>query len=190
MRHPLYTIGHSTRSLDELVELLEEHGIRTLVDVRRFPGSRRHPHFGREPLAAALEGRAVAYRHEPALGGRRGAPAADSPNVAWRNASFRAYADHTSSDEFGEALERVLRGGEEAPLAVLCAEALPWRCHRRLIADVAVARGRRVVHILAPGRAEDHELHPDVRVDERGRVTWPAAPPEQRGLFEGGEGER
>ncbi|MSR35211.1 MAG: DUF488 domain-containing protein [Gemmatimonadetes bacterium] len=131
----LFTVGHSTRPLDEFMALLHAHGIGRVVDVRRFPGSRRHPHFGKDNLAAALADAGVEYAHEQELGGRREAPAVDaarSPNVAWRNASFRAYADHTASAPFRAALEGVLEGALARPTAVMCAEAVPWSCHRQV----------------------------------------------------------
>ncbi len=179
---PLYTIGHSTRSTEELVALLKAHGVRAVVDVRRFPGSRRHPRFNREALAQDLEAAGIAYRHEEGLGGRRGAPAPASPNGGWRNASFRAYADHMDTAAFRAALERVLRA-PDGPVAVMCAEAVPWRCHRQLIADAAVALGREVRHILSPDRAEPHRLHEAARVRPDGTVVYPPEPPSQGDLF-------
>jgi len=169
----VFTIGHSTRSAGELIAILAEAGIERLVDVRRFPASRRHPQFGRDALAAALAEAGIAYRHEPDLGGRR-PPRPDSPNTAWRVAAFRGYADHMDSREFRAALERLLAGAAERPTAVMCAEAVPWRCHRRLIADALVARGIAVVHLLAPGRSDPHVLSPDARVLPDHRLVYPA----------------
>jgi len=160
---PLFTIGHSTRTSDELIRLLAEHGIERLVDVRRFPGSRRHPQFAREALAGSLAAAAIEYLHEPDLGGRR-QPLPDSPHTAWRVAAFRGYADYMGSPPFAVALARLLRLAAAAPTVILCAEAVPWRCHRRLIADAATVAGTEVVHILGPGRAERHELDPKARV--------------------------
>jgi uncharacterized protein (DUF488 family) len=180
----LYTIGHSTRSFDEFLALLRAHGIRRLVDVRRFPGSRRYPHFGQAALAAALPEAGIEYVHEEALGGRREAEAAeDSPNRAWRSASFRAYADYMASDAFRGALDRVLGAARETPTAVMCAEAVPWRCHRQLIADAAVARGWRVLHVLDERRADEHALRAEARVLEDGTVIYPgaAAPESEQG---------
>jgi uncharacterized protein (DUF488 family) len=169
-----------------LVALLAEAGVELLVDVRRFPGSRRHPHFAREPLARALAEAGIAYRHEPDLGGRR-APRPDSPNGAWRVAAFRGYADHMATAEFAAALDRLAALAATRPTAILCAEALPQRCHRRLIADALAARGHEVVHLLAPGRRERHLLHPAAVVDG-GRLTYPAGPTtgDQGRLFPGG----
>lgn len=153
--------------------------MRFLVDVRRFPGSRRHPWFAREPLAAALAAGGIGYAHEVELGGRRTARP-DSPNGALRNASFRGYADHMLEEPFRAALQRVLVHAERAPTCVLCAEAHPSRCHRRLIADAALARGARVVHLLEPGRALEHALASEARVVD----GWPLYPP--RGAGSGG----
>lgn len=182
MAHPvarIWTAGHSTRSLEEFLELLAGPGIELVADVRRYPGSRRHPQFGRERLEAGLAAAGVAYRHLPALGGRR-SPDPESPNTAWRNAAFRAYADHLGSAEFAAGLEELETAARERRTAVVCAEAVPWRCHRRLIADALTVRGWEVVHLLAPGREEVHALHPDAVVDGA-RITYPAS--RQVGLF-------
>lgn len=167
----LHTIGHSTRSLEELESLLREHDIARLVDVRRYPGSRRHPHFARESLAGALPSIGVEYVHAPELGGRRD-PCRDSPNTGWRNASFRAYADYMMTEAFRTALDALL--GSSAATAIMCAEAVPWRCHRNLIADALVARGVQVVHILGPGQSSVHELNPMARLRGDGALIYPA----------------
>jgi uncharacterized protein (DUF488 family) len=169
------TIGHSTRELPEFLDLLRAHGIGRLVDVRRYPASRRHPHFAKEALVSALRAERVDYRHEPDLGGRR-TGRRDSPHTAWRSAGFRAYADHMDTPEFVAALGRLVELGREAPTAILCAEAVPWRCHRQLIADALVARGIEVRHILGPGPAEPHALHSAVEVRPDGRLVY-AGPP-------------
>jgi uncharacterized protein (DUF488 family) len=182
----LLTVGHSTRSLADFLELLAVHGIRRLVDVRRFPGSRRYPHFGAERLAQALAERGIEYAHEEQLGGRRGggeAAGESSPNRAWRNAQFRAYADHMASRSFGEALARVLEAARSTRTAVMCAEAVPWRCHRQLIADAAVARGWRVLHVIDAGEARSHALNAEARVGADGAVTYPGVTAPQRDLF-------
>jgi uncharacterized protein (DUF488 family) len=163
MAATLFTIGHSTRPIDELLGLLAEHRIETLIDVRRFPGSRRHPQFSRETLAGSLAAAGIAYVHEADLGGRR-QPLPDSPHTAWRVAAFRGYADYMGSAPFGAALDRLLRSAARSRTVILCAEAVPWRCHRRLIADAATAAGAEVLHILAPGRAERHQLDANARV--------------------------
>src|SRR5688500_6609872 len=144
---PIYTIGHSTRTLEAFLGLLAREDIRFLFDVRRFPGSRRHPQFASAALAAELRAAGIEYRHMPSLGGRRDADPL-SRHVGWRNASFRGYADHMATAEFQAALDEVIEVGERIPATVMCAEAVPWRCHRNLIADALVARGREVRHIL------------------------------------------
>src|SRR5690606_37958987 len=131
------------------------------------------PHFSRESLAAALPPLGIEYSHEPELGGRR-TPRPDSVNGAWRSASFRAYADHMDQPSWQAALGRVLTGAERVPTAVMCAEAVPWRCHRQLIADAVVARGGRVCHVLSVSRADPHTLSPHARVNAANRLTYPA----------------
>ncbi len=181
----VFTIGHSTRTINELTDLLTRNGVQRLVDVRRFPGSRRHPHFNREALAGSLADAGIVYRHAPELGGRRGAPDPASPNTGWRNASFRAYADHLGTPEFREALETLLEDAVRGPVAIMCAEAVPWRCHRQLISDALVARGHPVLHILSEAEPRPHELNEMARTDPEGGVTYPGAAPEQRELFGG-----
>jgi uncharacterized protein (DUF488 family) len=169
----LFTVGHGTRSTDELVAVLRSGGVGRVVDVRRFPGSRRHPHLGREPLGAALAATGVSYEWPgEALGGRRSG-AEPSRHPALRNAAFRAYADHMDSPEFQEALDRLLdevRAGP--PTAVMCAETLWWRCHRRLIADAAVLKGTPVTHLVDERTLTPHELSPDARRDDEGRPVY------------------
>lgn len=143
----LFTIGHSTRSFGELLELLQREGVRHLIDVRAFPASRRYPHFSKQSLESSLPAVSIRYTHFPELGGRRKGRA-DSRNVKWRNAGFRAYADYMETPEFEAALERLLGVAAEGPSAIMCAEAVPWRCHRTLIADAVEARGVQVFHIL------------------------------------------
>ena len=168
------TIGHSTRALAEFLALLEEFEVTTLVDVRRFPGSRRYPHFGGPALAHSLAGAGIGYTHEPDLGGRRD-PSPDSVNTAWRVAAFRGYADHMASPEVRAGLERVLALSEAGRPVVMCAEAVPWRCHRQLIADTLVARDVTVRHILGPGQERPHELNPNARPGPDGVLIYPAA---------------
>lgn len=179
----IYTIGHSTRSIQELVGLLQKHDISLLLDVRRFPGSRRYPHFAREALAASLPSAGIEYIHEPDLGGYR-KPRPDSPNTAWRVAGFRAYADHMDSGEFREALGRLMNRAEEKATAIMCAEAVPWRCHRRLISDALLVRGHEVVHILAPGKTDEHEVNPNARVLAGHRLVYPDSSEDQIELGE------
>lgn len=153
-----HTIGHSTRGIEELLGLLKAYGIATVVDVRRMPGSRRNPHFSRDALKQNLEAAGIDYLHLPELGGRR-SPAKDSPNTAWRNDQFRGYADHMAGPEFRAGIERLLQ--VKGPAAILCAEAVPWRCHRQLIADELVRRGLEVIHILDERSTKAHELNPN-----------------------------
>jgi uncharacterized protein (DUF488 family) len=173
----LYTVGHSTRSLDELVGLLHGHGIVLLADIRTAPGSRRLQHFSRVALEAELPGRGIDYVHLPELGGLR-RPRPDSPNAGWRNESFRGFADHMATAEFAAALERLLQLGRARPTAAMCAEAVPWRCHRSLVADALLVRGVEVRHVLGPGRAQAHTLTPFAHVDA-GRITYPASTQER-----------
>jgi uncharacterized protein (DUF488 family) len=151
---------------------MESEAIARVVDVRRFPGSRRHPHFGGEPLQQALRETGIEYRPLPARGGRRSARAEDSPNTAWRVESFNAYADYMQTPQFAEARRELELVGFEKRTAIMCAEALPWRCHRRLIADSFVALGWRVHDIIAAGRTQEHAL-PDFARISADNVTYP-----------------
>lgn len=148
------------------------HGVQLVADVRRFPGSRRHPHFAREPLAAFLRTRDIEYRWMPELGGRR-TPRPDSQNTGWRVAAFRGYADYMETPEFGDAFAALLDEAHALPTAIMCAEALWWQCHRRLISDALVVSGATVLHIQAPGRAEPHRLLPPAHL-VNGRLTYAA----------------
>ena len=172
MRPTVFTIGHSTRALDEFLTMLRDFEIDVLVDVRRFPGSRRFPHFSKENLSRSLADAGIEYRHALELGGRRAA-AKESPNRFWRSGSFRAYADHMATPEFQHELEELLALGTDRVPVIMCAEAVPWRCHRQLISDALVARECRVRHIMAPGKADDHKLNPGARVAANGLVTYP-----------------
>lgn len=168
----LYTIGHSTRTLEELVETLRSFGVDLLVDIRTIPRSRHTPQFNREALSTELPRRGIGYKHMRALGGLR-KPRPDSGNTAWRNASFRGFADYMESPEFAAALDE-LRGlaRNAGAVAIMCAEAVPWRCHRSLVADALTAHGDAVLHIMGPGKAQPHALTPFALV-EGGRVTYP-----------------
>jgi len=170
---PIYTVGHSTRSADEFRELLESFQVQLLVDVRQFPGSKRFPHFSSAGLIESLSAAGIAYRHEPDLGGRRRAQG-DSPNGFWRNASFRAYADYMATPEFRSALDRLLEAADNQSTTIMCAEAVPWRCHRWLISDVLAARGLEVIHILALKSSKPHVINPNARVSLEGILTYPA----------------
>lgn len=178
----IYTLGHSTRDLGAFLELLTLHGIEQLADVRRYPASRRHPHFAREALAAALEAARIAYRHEPDLGGRRPARP-DSVNTGWRSAAFRGYADHMATPEFQSALTRLLDIAHARPTVIVCAESVPWRCHRQLIADALVARGERVGHILDAQRVAAHRLSSHAQVLPDGGLRYPAGLAGQLALY-------
>jgi uncharacterized protein (DUF488 family) len=165
-----YTIGHSTRTLDEFVALLRAHDVTQLGDVRTVPKSRRHPHFAGEALSRTLPDASVAYRHFAGLGGLR-KPRQDSRNTGWRHESFRGYADHMDTPVFQRALDELIAWGP-ARTAIMCAEAVWWQCHRQLIADALVARGIEVRHIMSATSAPPHTLTAFARVDE-GRVTYP-----------------
>ena len=160
----IWTIGHSTREIDVFISLLEENGIKLLADVRSLPGSKRYRQFNREALAKSLADAGILYEHVPELGGRR-KPKPDSRNTDWRNASFRAYADHMETEEFQKGIERLLvLGGEAGPAAIMCAEAVWWRCHRSLISDYLKSRGIEVMHILDANKTEPHPFTSAARI--------------------------
>jgi uncharacterized protein (DUF488 family) len=172
----IWSVGHSTRSLDELISLLTAAGVRVLADVRRVPRSRRHPQFRDESLARSLPAAGVEYAPMPDLGGlRKPLPPRESHNGGWRVEGFRGYADYMQTGPFEEALGKLQELARRVPTAFMCAEALPWRCHRSLIADALVARGWTVLHLVEPGAAPSaHSLRGFARV-EGTRVTYPAA---------------
>ena len=158
------TIGHSTRSLKELLELLEAHGVEQLADVRTIPRSRHNPQFNRESLAGKLRRAGIGYTHMPALGGLRH-PRPDSPNQGWRNASFRGFADYMQTPEFGAGIVALIDAAVSARTVIMCAEAVPWRCHRSLIADALLVRGVEVCEISSAVRARPLVLTPWARVE-------------------------
>lgn len=166
-----FTVGHGTRSLDELIAVLRDAGIDILVDVRRFAGSRRHPHFARESLAVTLPDAGIEYQWWEELGGRRSAQP-NSRHTALRNSSFRAYADHMDGAEFESAREALEALARSRPAAAMCAETLWWRCHRRHIADVMMLHGFDVTHLLDVGKSQPHKLHPAVRIGDDGRPVY------------------
>lgn len=175
----IYTIGHSTRPLEEFLALLREAGTTLLVDVRIAPGSRRHPQFAGPALARALAEHGIEYLHLRELGGHR-RPRPDSPHRGWRVGGFRGYADHMQTPAFAAALDVVVARAANEAVTLMCAEAVPWRCHRRLIADALTVRGIEVVHLLGPSRREVHRLPPFARVegtsviyDGAGMPLWP-----------------
>ena len=169
----ILTIGHSTRPMEEFIELLRQHGVERLVDIRTIPRSRHNPQFNGDALARSLRGEQIEYAHLKELGGLRH-PRPDSANLGWRNASFRGYADYMQTEEFDEAVRRLLQVCGEKQCAVMCAEAVPWRCHRSLLADALVARGIPVEHILSASRRDARHLAPFAKI-ENGKVTYPKA---------------
>ncbi len=165
------TVGHSTRSIEQFLQLLRIYGIRRLVDVRTIPRSRHNPQFNHEALSHALHSRRLHYRHLKDLGGLRHGKL-NSPNVGWQNASFRAFADYMQTPAFEKALEKLIRLAAVERTVIMCAEAVPWRCHRSLIADALSVRGTVVRHIFSPTQSKPHALTPFARV--RGlQVTYP-----------------
>ena len=166
----LWTIGHSNRSFDEFLNILQSGKIELVVDVRRFPGSRKHPHFGQEQLPGLLNGHGIGYLHLPELGGRRPV-APDSPNTAWRNASFQGYADHMASSEFREGLDRLLAAAGEQRVAFMCSEAVWWRCHRGLIADRLKADGHEILHLMSATKQQEHPYTSVARISD-GELTY------------------
>jgi uncharacterized protein (DUF488 family) len=176
----ILTIGHSTRALDDFIEMLRAHDVTLLVDIRRFPGSRRQPQFNAESLAVALTDAGIEYEHAVDLGGRR-APADDSVNQGLHNPQFRGYADHMGTPEFHSALDGLLERGKADVVAVMCAEAVPWRCHRSMLADAIEARGVPVEHIMSARDRVPHQPTKGLRqegrdVTYRGRYEQPRLP--------------
>lgn len=169
----VYTFGHSSRSIEEFMSGLRSHGVTLVADIRRFPGSRRNPQFDAETLAATLDEHRIGYRHLGALGGRRSDRRAESPNGAWENDSFQAYADYALTDEFQIALDELVTLAQNDVPALVCAETVYWRCHRRIVADWLLARGYEVSNIYDTERADEHELTRFAEVHD-GRVTYPS----------------
>jgi uncharacterized protein (DUF488 family) len=151
----IYTIGHSTRSIDEFIAILQSFNIRQLVDIRSLPGSRKYPQFDKENLEAILPENNISYIYMPALGGRRKVRK-DSKNTRWHNLSFRAYADYMQTDEFEKAIAELQNTALQQPTAYMCSESVWWRCHRSLVSDYLKARGWKVLHIMAIGQAKEH----------------------------------
>jgi uncharacterized protein (DUF488 family) len=172
----VFTIGHSTRPVDEFLEILHVHGIGQVVDVRTIPRSRHNPQYNSESLAKVLASRDIQYVHMPGLGGLRH-PNKDSVNTGWENASFRGFADYMQTAEFGEHINALIGRSRATPTVVLCAEAVPWRCHRSLIADALLVRGIGVKDIIGKGSAREHSLTAWAKVDGE-RITYPES--EQR----------
>ena len=170
----IFTIGHSTLPIEKFLEMLRAHGVQQVVDVRTIPKSRRNPQFGQDQLPVSLEQHGIRYVHLPGLGGLRHARK-DSINTGWKNASFRGYADYMQTAAFRDSLAELLELGAAAPSAIMCAEAVPWRCHRSLIADALAARGIAVEHILSAASRKPHAYTPFARVDGES-VTYPGLP--------------
>ena len=174
-RGAIFTIGHSTLPIDRFLGLLRTFGIERLVDIRTVPRSRHNPQFNADALSGALAGSRVDYMPMPSLGGLR-RPRKDSPNTGWRNESFRGYADYMQTPAFAEALEKLIAASREKRVAIMCAEALPWRCHRSLVADALAIRGVPAIDILSNAKSRPHELTPFARV-EGTRLTYPPQQP-------------
>jgi len=168
----LWTIGHSTRTIEEFIGLLKAHAIQRLVDVRTIPRSRHNPHFNTEALAKSLRKANLKYIHMPQLGGLRKAGNMSS-NDGWKNASFRGYADYMQTEAFWTALEELISGSTEITTAIMCAEAVPWRCHRSLIADALLTKKWKVRHIMSETKADEHRMTP-FAVTAHHRITYPA----------------
>ena len=188
-RRPLtvLTVGHGARSIEAFLDLLRGAAVTRLVDVRTAPGSRKHPQFGRDALAASLERAGIAYEWSPDLGGWR-KPRPDSRHTALRSAGFRGYADHMETEEFRSALRSVIDAPSRERVAIMCAESLWWRCHRRLIADALDAPGVEVLHLMEGGRQEPHRRSEAARIDDLGRLVYDRAapePPAQASLLDG-----
>ena len=158
------TIGHSTRSVEEFIAILKAHGIEQLIDIRTIPRSRRNPQFNRDALPETLAASGISYGHLPGLGGLR-KPRPDSVNTAWRNDSFRGYADYMQTPEFDAALNHLIELANTTPTAIMCAEAVEWRCHRSLVADALSVRGIEVRHIHGAGAAKPHRTTPFAQID-------------------------
>jgi uncharacterized protein (DUF488 family) len=176
----MYTIGHSTRPQDEFIHILKHYGIEELVDIRKIPRSGYNPQYNMESLSAALEGAGIRYRHYPELGGLRKARA-NSINTGWRSAGFRGFADYMLTPEFERAVSHLIQWGEDHVVAVMCAEAVPWRCHRMLLSDGLLVHGVKVDHIHSLKKAEPHRLTAFAKVDGT-QLTYPSADPKQPAL--------
>lgn len=168
----IYTVGHSTHPIDEFIGLLKAHGVKKLIDVRTIAKSRHNPQFGQEQLAASVRECAITYRRMEPLGGLRHTRK-DSPNGAWRNASFRGYADYMQTAEFAAAVDKLVEHGKRSDAAIMCAEAVPWRCHRSMIGDALVVRGVEVLDIMSKTSAKPHALTSFAKVDGT-LVSYPA----------------
>ena len=169
----IWTIGHSNRSIDEFLDLLAGEAIELVADIRRFPASRAHPHFNADALVDAIVRQNFFYRHFAGLGGRRSTRLANSPNTGWRVDSFKRYADYMTTDEFAAALAELTAAAAEHRTALMCSEAVPWRCHRRLVSDALIVRGWEVRDIIGKGPAKPRALTPFAQVAD-GQITYPS----------------
>jgi uncharacterized protein (DUF488 family) len=177
-KQTIFTIGHSTRPFEEFLELLRAHGVQRLIDIRTIPRSRRNPQYSIETLGPSLKAAGIEHVHLKDLGGLR-RPKADSKNIGWRNASFRGYADYMATPEFETALSRAIELSQNKPTVLMCAEAVPWRCHRSLVADALTARKIDIKHIMSSTVANQHELTPFAQVRGK-KVTYPSDKPARR----------
>lgn len=175
MKPPFFTVGHSNRSLEEFVELLSSAEVGLVADIRKFPRSRANPQFTEDTLGEALAGFEISYELMTVLGGRRGIVKSLSPDVngLWRNLSFHNYADYALSAEFSAGLKHLLEQGNERRCAIMCSEAVWWRCHRRIVADYLIASGETVFHIMGPGRFEPAQLTPGAVIRSDGKIVYP-----------------
>lgn len=178
----VYTVGHSTRSIDEFVEILCAYGTDKVVDIRSVPRSRHNPQFNEADVAASLNAAGIEYEHAAGLGGFR-KPVEGSPNTGWRKDAFKGYADYMMTPAFEENLEWLIGEARRHVLTIMCAEAVPWRCHRSLVADALTARGFEVIDIIAEGSSRPHEMTAFAVVDGSGRVTYPAPDDSSETLF-------
>ncbi|HTK80619.1 MAG TPA: DUF488 domain-containing protein [Rhizomicrobium sp.] len=169
----LYSIGHSNKSLADFLSLLRINGIRALTDIRQFTRSRANPQFNAETFPLALGENGIAYEHIKKLGGRRSSRLGDSPNALWENEAFRSYADYALGDEFERGLAELLRFAQHGPAAMMCAEAVWWRCHRRIVTDYLLARGHHVLHILSEAEPKPGTLTPGAVIHDDGKITYP-----------------
>jgi uncharacterized protein (DUF488 family) len=169
----VFTVGHSTRPIAEFIDVLHRYGIELLVDIRTVPGSRRNPQFGQKSLEQSLADAGIRYLHMKSLGGLR-RTTEHSINLGWRNASFRGYADYMQTPEFAEAVDELAALAAEQRVAIMCAEAVPWRCHRSLVGDALLVRGIEVIDVLSETSSKPHALTPFAKVDGT-RITYPAA---------------
>lgn len=171
----IWTIGHSTRSAEEFISILEHYKIQLLADIRRFPGSKRYPHFNKEALQKLLKEHRITYKHFEALGGRR-TPNKDSKNTGWRLAAFRGYADYMETSEFKEAVHQLEKEAAETPTAYMCSEAVWWSCHRSLVSDHLKARGWTVIHIMDSKNSQEHPYTKPARI-VNGELSYESAEP-------------